>query len=120
MNRIQERSHPAFRTLPEIRTACGPFQPEEIRQLGFTVDIRTLGASEEFFQRALEARAEDARREGRSFRKPANTEAEIRARAAELGREIAASNAELEEHERRVAEAIPPVQVDYVRIWEAT
>lgn len=114
-----ERSHPAYRTLPEVRTACGRFSPDEIRQLGFAVDIRQLGAPEEFFQKALEARAEDARREGRSYRPPAVTDAEIRARAAQIAREVAASDAEIEAHETSRTANIPPLRID-PRIWEAT
>jgi len=113
-----ERSHPAFRTAPEIRTACGGFQPDEIRALGYSVDIRQLGASEEFFQRCLEARAEDAKREGRVYRKPATTDAEIRARALELSREIAASDAEIEAREAARTANIQPL-VTPASIWEA-
>lgn len=113
-----ERSHPAFRHSPELRSGCGRFSPEEIRRLGFAVDIRQLGASDEFFERALEARAEEARREGRAYRRPAQTDAEIRERAAQLAREIAASDAEIEALEGERAANVQPLQIDYTKIWE--
>jgi hypothetical protein len=118
--RPTERSHPAFRTSPEVRTRCGQFSPEEIRSLGFAVDIRQLGASEEFFQKALQARAEDARREGRSFRRPAQTDAEIRERAAQMARDVARSDAETEAHEAAKASRLANSAPLYdARIWEA-
>jgi hypothetical protein len=114
-----ERSHAAFRNSPEIRTGCGPFSADEIRQLGFAVDIRQLGASEEFFRKALEARAADARREGRAYRRPAQTDAEIRQQASALAREIADSDAAIEAAEAAKAAELKRFTPLYnASIWE--
>ncbi len=89
---IMERSHPAFREKQPIEQRCGRFSVDEIRAL-VPQDLRRLGCPESVFTRILESRAEEAKREGRSYRPLAVTDAEIRQRAIELGEEIAASDA---------------------------
>jgi DNA-binding transcriptional MerR regulator len=107
----------AIRHLPEVRTGCGRFSPDEIRELGFTTDIRALGCPAAQFEKILEARAEDARREGRSFRRPAQTDAEIRERAAQLAREIADSDAKIKALEAARTVNVQPLIIP-AQIWE--
>src|SRR5436853_7894250 len=87
---IVERSHPGFRTLHPIETGCGRFSAEEVRSL-MPQDLRKLGCPEHIFLTQLELAAAEKQKEGRTYI-PLRTPEELRNRAAELGRKIAADD----------------------------
>jgi hypothetical protein len=111
-----ERSHPAFRNMAPIEQRCGRFSVEEIRQL-VPQDLRKLGCPEATFLSILEHRAEDAKREGRSFRPLPVTAAEWRDRAAAMGEEIAADDSSA--RAREVLRKAPEALRINPKVWES-